>query len=274
MQIPVLTDERIQSIVQSEVAYLNSWLMNMEEQFDNCGIQIARFGNACAFALQRVSENPTFNRVIGLTTQDEGHIDSILQWYSENKIPCRIDLCPYQTNRDLLLSLIKHGLRESDYGTVLYGVPSPHISPLPPHIIVRKVHQRDLDLFSDLYAQGFIEFYGGSETNVKLIADSAKVLYGHPGWHLYLAFVEEIPAAVALLHIQDQIAVLVAATTVPQLRGKGCQTALIQQRIADAANAGCTLLVTQTRAGTISQRNMEHAGLRIAYNRAVWERLS
>jgi len=33
MQIPVLTNERIQSIVQSETAYLNSWLANMREQF-------------------------------------------------------------------------------------------------------------------------------------------------------------------------------------------------------------------------------------------------
>src|SRR5947207_11471742 len=122
MQIPVFTSERIQSIIQSEVAFLNSWLTNMREQFSNCGIQIVRFGNAFGFVLQRVPDNPHFNRVIRLTTQDEGHIDSILQWYSENNIPCRIDLCPYQTNRDLLLSLTKHGLRESNYGTILYGL--------------------------------------------------------------------------------------------------------------------------------------------------------
>ena len=81
---------------------------------------------------------------------------------------------------------------------------------------------------------------------------------------------EEAPAAVALLHMQDQIATLVAAATVPQFRGRGCQTALLQQRIVDAADAGCTLLVTQTRVGTASQRNMERAGMRVAYTSTIW----
>jgi len=49
--------------------------------------------------------------------------------------------------------------------------------------------------------------------------------------------------------------------------------ALIQQRIVDAAHAGCTLVVTQTRAGTTSQRNMERAGLRVAYTKTIWRTL-
>jgi hypothetical protein len=98
-------------------------------------------------------------------------------------------------------------------------------------------------------------------------------LYSRPGWHLYLAFVEEAPAAVALLHIQDQIVSLVAAATVLQFRGRGCQAALLQQRIVDADDAGCTLLVTQTRVGTASQRNMERAGMRVAYTSTIWRTL-
>src|SRR5260370_27023143 len=273
MQTPVLTDERIQSIVQSEATYMSSRLMSVQEQFDDPGIQIARFGNAIAFVTQSLSGNPVFNRVIGLTAQDEGSIDPILQWYSKNGIPCRIDLCPYQTDQDLLLSLVKHGLYQGSYEMVLYGVPSPRISPLPQHIVVRNVHQHELDLYSDLYAQGFLEFYEGLDVDIRLVGEYAKVLYGRPGWHLYLAFVEETPAAVALLHIQEQIASLVAGATVPQFRGRGCQTALIQRRIADAAHAGCTLLVTQTGVGTVSQHNMERAGMHIAYTKAVWKTL-
>jgi len=273
MQIPVLTNERIQSIVQSEATYMSSRLTSMQEQFGNSSIKIARFGNAFAFATPSLSDDPTFNRVIGLTTQDEGHIDAILQWHSENNIPCEIDLCPHQANKDLLLSLAKHGLYQSDYFTVLYGIPSPHVPAFRRHIVVREVHQQELDLFSNLYTQGLLEFYEGSEANAKLIAECAKGLYGYPGWHLYLAFVEETPAAVGVLHIQDLIAWLIGATTIPQFRGRGCQNALIQQRITDAAHAGCTLLATQTSVGTISQYNMECAGMRIAYTKTIWKML-
>jgi GNAT superfamily N-acetyltransferase len=98
-------------------------------------------------------------------------------------------------------------------------------------------------------------------------------MYGLPGWHFYIAFVEEVPAAIALLHIQGKTASLAAGATMPQFRGKGCQMALIQQRITDAAEAECTLVVTQERAGTASQRNMERVGLRVAYTKALWTAL-
>jgi len=273
METPVLTNERVHSIVQSEVTWMNSRLESIQEQFDDSGTQIVRFGNATAFVIQSLFSNPDFNRVIGLTAQDEGSIDPMLEWHSRNGVPCRIDLCPYQANQDLLLSLAKHGLYQSSYEMVLYGVPSPRISPLPPHIVVRHVHQQDLDLFSDLYAQGFLEYYEGLDVNLRRAGEYAKIMHGIPGWHLYLAFVEETPAAIALLHIQGQTASLAGGATVPQFRGRGCQTALIQQRIADAAHAGCTLLVTQTKVGTASQHNMERAGLHIAYIKAIWTTL-
>ena len=95
MQIPVLTEKRIQSIVQSEVTWMSSRLTSMQEQFDSLDIQIARFGNILAFATQGLSDNPVFNRAIGLTAQDQNSVDAILQWYSEMRVPCQIDLCPY-----------------------------------------------------------------------------------------------------------------------------------------------------------------------------------
>jgi hypothetical protein len=40
--------------------------------------------------------------------------------------------------------------------------------------------------------------------------------------------------------------------------------------VADAAAAGCELVVTQTDPGSTSQRNMERAGFRTAYTRTIW----
>ena len=245
----------------------------MQEQFSDSGIQTARFGNALAFVTQSLAGDPVYNRVIGLTARDEGSIDPIVEWYAQNGIPCQIDLCPYQADQGLLLSLVKHGLYQSSYDMILYGMPSPHISPPLPHIVVRTVHPQELDLFSDLFKQGFLESHEGLDIDIRLCGEYAKGLYGRPGWHLYLTYVQETPAAVAMLYIQDQIASLIAGATVPQFRGKGCQTALIQRRSADAAQAGCTLLVTQTGVGTTSQHNMERAGMRIAYTRAIWKTL-
>jgi hypothetical protein len=274
MQTPIMTDEQAQRIVHGEVAYVDSWLESMKEQFgDSFGVQIGRFGNAFGFVAQGIPDHYIFNRVIGLTTQDEKFLDDILKWYSKYGVPCQIDLSPHQAHDNLFVSLAKHGLYPSQFYTVLYGTPSPDMPLLPPHITVREVRQEELDLFSNLHAQGFFEAHEGSNASTRLVGESMKGLYGRPGWHLYLAFVEEIPAATAVLYIQDQIASLSADSTVPQFRGRGCHTALIQQRIAHAARSDCDLVITRTEVGTVSQRNMERVGMHIAYTRPTWKLL-
>jgi len=46
---------------------------------------------------------------------------------------------------------------------------------------------------------------------------------------------------------------------------------LTQRRLSDAARAGCELVIGHTGGfGSISQNNMERAGLRIAYQMISW----
>ena len=60
------------------------------------------------------------------------------------------------------------------------------------------------------------------------------------------------------------------ALTVPALRGRGCQTALLQRRIHDAHQLGCDVLVSQCRPGSTSQNNQLRAGFEIAGTKAWW----
>ena len=272
IQVATMADERAQRIVASEVAHMSSWMESMQEQFGpSSGIHIATFGNAVALVAQELHDNSIFNRVIGLTTQDEKYLKDILAFYATYGVPYRIDLSPYQAHPALLTALARHGLYQYRFQTALYGIPSPTLHSLPSSITVRKVHSSELDLFSDLTAQGYLGVYEGSASNTQRVAESMKGLYGRPGWHLYLACVDHIPAGTALLHVQDQTASFVAATSIPPFRGRGCQTALLRQRIIDAVQEGCTLLVSQTGVGTGSQRNMERVGMHIAYSKALWK---
>lgn len=272
MQFSTVTDECTQRIVSSEAAHMRSWIECMQRQFGSSfGIHIATFGNAVAFVAQRLRDNSLFNRVIGLTTPDEKYLEDILAFYAKYEVPCRIDLSPYQAHPPLLASLANHGLYQYRFHTALYGIPSPALPSLPPDVTVHEVHSSELDLFSDLTTQGFLGVYEGSASSTRRVAESMKGLYGCPGWHLYLACVEKIPAGTALLHVQDQTASFPAATTIPSFRGRGCQTALLHRRMIDAVRAECTLLVGQAGVGTISQHNMERAGMQIAYTKAIWK---
>jgi GNAT superfamily N-acetyltransferase len=92
---------------------------------------------------------------------------------------------------------------------------------------------------------------------------------GRSGGRLYLAAVEERPVAGAILTIRDGIGYLAMAGTLPEFRGLGCQGALIAARAAAAAAAGCELVVATAEFASASQRNLERAGLRVAYTKPV-----
>ena len=59
------------------------------------------------------------------------------------------------------------------------------------------------------------------------------------------------------------------ASTRPEYRRRGVQTALLHVRLAAARERGCDLAAVMTVAGNDSQRNIERAGFRLAYTKAV-----
>jgi GNAT superfamily N-acetyltransferase len=80
------------------------------------------------------------------------------------------------------------------------------------------------------------------------------------------------PAAHAALYLDDQsgTAVLAADGTRPAFRGRGCQTALIAARLAEAARRGYPLAVVEAAPGSTSQRDLERVGFRLAYTKVIW----
>jgi ribosomal protein S18 acetylase RimI-like enzyme len=80
------------------------------------------------------------------------------------------------------------------------------------------------------------------------------------------------PAGAGSLAIHAGVAELFGASVRPSCRGRGVQTALMQARMAAAVTAGCDLIAVHTDPGSASQRNVERAGFRLAYTKAVVQR--
>jgi GNAT superfamily N-acetyltransferase len=89
------------------------------------------------------------------------------------------------------------------------------------------------------------------------------------GFRRYGAWIEGNLAGVATLRIDDGIAQLCGATTLPAFRRRGIQAALLQRRLADAALEGCDLAVITTQPGSTSQENSHRRGFALLYARAV-----
>ena len=66
------------------------------------------------------------------------------------------------------------------------------------------------------------------------VRQNNEILYNKPGWHFFIAEVQNIPAGIGVLYINKGVASLAASATLPEFQRKGCHTALIQKRIETA----------------------------------------
>lgn len=90
------------------------------------------------------------------------------------------------------------------------------------------------------------------------------------GGYAFLAEQDGQPISTGMLFIFDGIALLGGASTIPECRRRGAQSALLQTRLNYAATKGCTIAMMCAAPGSQSQRNAEVNGFRIAYTRTKW----
>lgn len=86
----------------------------------------------------------------------------------------------------------------------------------------------------------------------------------------FLAEIENHPIATGMLFINNDVALLAGASTVPEGRRQGAQLALLNARLQYAAERGCQLAMMCALPGSQSQKNAEKQGFRIAYTRTKW----
>jgi ribosomal protein S18 acetylase RimI-like enzyme len=97
-------------------------------------------------------------------------------------------------------------------------------------------------------------------------------LVGAPGWHTYLARIENAIVGVGAMNLVDRTAYMGPAATMPEARGRGAQTALIAARLREAIALGATNFVTETAEDTSSRsapsyRNLRRYGFGVYYLR-------
>ncbi len=91
-----------------------------------------------------------------------------------------------------------------------------------------------------------------------------------PRLTFYLAYVDGVPAAQAMLSWEDDLAYLAYAGTLPQFRNRGLQSALIRRRLADARDLGCKIVFGGSDFENNSRTNQMACGLHVAYTAAMW----
>ncbi len=265
--LPALTNELIRRFEVIDALHAQQRMEGIRAQKNNpFGIEIGKFGRAIAL---KASELPShfFNHVVGLGVPEQDLIGDLLQFYGTT--PFAIELLPNDINESLADKLTAHGFRHTQFHAGLFG--SAESDDIDDFVEIEKVENPEQ--FSDFLDTNF----HGYEIPVS-IKEQALSNMQHwieiPNWHLYLARVEDEPAASAILQVGGDLGYLASAATLPGFRKRGLQTALIRRRIAEAEKLGCRLVCSQAQFGSSSFHNLETAGLRLAYLKAIWTRQS
>jgi GNAT superfamily N-acetyltransferase len=97
--------------------------------------------------------------------------------------------------------------------------------------------------------------------------EELSALVGAPGFHVFLAWAGDVPAACGVLFADGPEAWLGLGATRAEFRGRGAQSALIAARIECARELGVRRIAVETAVEGPSRRNVERAGFSLAYLR-------
>jgi hypothetical protein len=97
-----------------------------------------------------------------------------------------------------------------------------------------------------------------------VMRDSLQVDYDR-----YLRRIAGVPAGAASMRVENDIALLSGASTLPAFRRQGVQGSLLNARLRDAHRRGAELAVMTTEVGSQSQANAMKRGFALLYARAI-----
>src|ERR1700721_2773648 len=133
----------------------------------------------------------------------------------------------------------------------------------PPGVTVRPANPDEAKLWTRTVAQGFAEHFPVTQE----ILDVMEGFFHGKSAQAFMAFVDGEVAGGGALTVHDGVCGLFGASTLPAMRGRGGQAQMLRTRIDWAISHGCDLAASIAQPGSISHRNIERTGFRVAYTR-------
>jgi hypothetical protein len=165
---------------------------------------------------------------------------------------------------DLLCS---RGYRPIEISSVMHQAIDPSGAKGESAVTVRMAGPEEVALWTDVSARGW------AHQNPELLGflqEFGAVAFAREHSVQFIAELDGQPGAAGSLSLHDGVALFGGASTIPELRRRGLQAALLESRMRYAFEHGYRLAMMVSEAGSQSQRNAERIGFRIAYTRTKW----
>jgi len=194
-------------------------------------------------------------------------LDEMEQFFSARGAETMHEVCPL-AGPALLDRLCQRGYRPIEISNVLYRAVEPPAVTASQNIAVRIIGSEEAELWSDVSARGWTREHPEFEDFVR---QSGVLLAAREQSPCFLAELDGAPGAAGALVLHEGVALFGGAATIPEMRRRGLQAALLEARMRHALEQGCDLAMMVAEAGSNSQRNAERLGFRVAYTRIKWK---
>ena len=196
-------------------------------------------------------------------------LERIEQFFEERHAPVFHEVSPL-ADGSVLPMLNGRGYRVIEFTSVMWrplGVDSAGVD--DGRVTARAVDGSERELWAHVAAEGWSHL-PELTTFMRELATVSAASRSHVA---FLAEIDQVAVAAGGLAMNEGVALLAGASTMPSARRQGAQRALLEARLQYAAAHGCDLAMMGASPGSDSQRNAERQGFRIAYTRVKWRRM-
>ena len=240
------------------------------KMFPESGAHWTEIGGA--YAMFDGIESP-LTQTFGLGVFDEitdAEITEIEAFFKQKNAPVFHEISPL-ADASLLTLLNERGYQPIEFSSVMFRpieIETGSNVQINPQIKTRIIEPGEEKLWARTSASGWST---EAEGLADFMFEFGQISAATTGGFAFLAELEGKPISAGMLFIYDDVALLAGASTVPEGRRRGAQTALLDARLRYAAERGCRLAMMGASPGSASQRNAEKNGFRIAYTRTKWQ---
>lgn len=195
----------------------------------------------------------------------EGEFTRLEEFFRSRGSSVFIELCPMAAP-SFIEALGRRGYRVVEFSNMLIRNldPAETFTPAAPGITVRPTSPGEEHLHAVTVARGFADHFAVTDEMIAMIQG---FFSRSSGFVAYFVLVDGKVAGGGTLKMRNRIAGLFGASTLPEFRNRGGQSALISARLEIARAAGCDLAMSITQPSSVSQRNLERAGFSVVYTR-------
>lgn len=228
-----------------------------------------------------LEDGAPFNKIVGLGfegTPAPDVLDRLEREFAARGAPLRAEVASLG-DPHILEVLSRRGYVLIGFENVL-GLPiTPELArglrPPSAGIDVAEAAEVEVPTWIKAVVDGFLhpDVFDGPSSHESISRQALERVFGDtaaaPGFRRFLARHDGQVAGGASFRIQDAVAQLSGAATLPAHRRRGVQSALLRHRLLEALRHDCDLAVVTTEPGSKSQENVQKAGFALLYVRAV-----